>query len=148
MGTIDVLDDWASTLVLGDLLLKASEDARLDLLHHWQQGEFHHDYVFQVRSTSLELGSDILVVSTNCNAGIKELLLLSAVPERWALWRWRCPENADFEGQLPPILRHITTVHWFEPCKLLAADARSELRPEARRRQRGGGWIPVDQTEE
>ena len=32
------------------------------------------------------------------------------------------------------------TVHWFDPCELLADDARSELRPEFRRRQRGGGW--------
>jgi hypothetical protein len=27
-----------------------------------------------------------------------------------------------------------------DPCELLAADARSELRPEYRKRQEGGGW--------
>jgi Ribbon-helix-helix protein, copG family len=32
------------------------------------------------------------------------------------------------------------TEHWFDPCELLAPDARSELRPEYRRRQDGGGW--------
>ena len=29
---------------------------------------------------------------------------------------------------------------WFDPCELLRPDARSELRPEYRTRQQGGGW--------
>ena len=33
--------------------------------------------------------------------------------------------------------------HYFDPCELLVPDARSELRPEHRRRQRGGGWEKV-----
>ena len=33
-----------------------------------------------------------------------------------------------------------TTEHWFDPCDLLRGDARSELREEYRRRQKGGGW--------
>jgi hypothetical protein len=34
-----------------------------------------------------------------------------------------------------------TTEHWFDPCELLAPDARSELREEFRERQCGGGWM-------
>jgi hypothetical protein len=39
-------------------------------------------------------------------------------------------------------LSEARTVHWFEPCALLGPDARSELRPEFRERQEGGGWQP------
>jgi hypothetical protein len=52
----------------------------------------------------------------------------------------RCPRVPEFDGDLRPILARATTEHWFDPCELLAADARSELRPECRRRQEGGGW--------
>ena len=62
--------------------------------------------------------------------------------ERWALWNHRCPDNADFDGELPPLLARATTHHWFDPCELLTESARSELRPEFRKRQRGGGWEP------
>jgi hypothetical protein len=46
----------------------------------------------------------------------------------------------EFSGALVPVLERAVTEHWFDPCELLAADARSELRPEYRRRQAGGGW--------
>jgi len=32
------------------------------------------------------------------------------------------------------------TPHWFNPCELLLPTARSELRPEFREREVGGGW--------
>ena len=51
---------------------------------------------------------------------------------------------ADFSGELPPVLARAITEHWFDPCELLRSDARSELRPEHRRRQHGGGWEHVD----
>lgn len=37
-------------------------------------------------------------------------------------------------------LSSLLELHWFDPCALLAADTRSELRPEHRRMQKGGGW--------
>lgn len=122
-------------LSLGGLL--AVVDAHhggFTLLDHWTQGEFHHDVVLRLSD------EQVLVVATNCNGGVKELLLFDEVPSRWALWRWRCPDNPEFEGELPRVRARATTVHHFDPCELLKEDARSELRPEFRRRMRGGGW--------
>jgi hypothetical protein len=84
-----------------------------------------------------------LEVATNCNGGVKEVLCFNDVPDRWALWHHRCPNVADFSGQLAPILARSVTQHWFDPCELLRSDARSELRPEYRQQQRGGGWEQV-----
>ena len=79
-----------------------------------------------------------------CNGGVKELSFYDEVPTRDALWHERCPEG-DFADEPLPVLRErVRTVHWFDPCELLGADARSELRPEFRVRQRGGGWIPTE----
>ncbi len=72
---------------------------------------------------------------------MKEVLSFPSVPERLALWHWRCPENPDFTGALPPPLGAATTEHWFNPCELLTPDARSEYRAEHRERQCGGGWL-------
>ena len=132
------LERLADSLMLGALLdlLGAYE-----LLEHWQQGEFHHDVVLRVRDRSAKkLAGDVLVVSTNCNGGVKEVLCFAEVPARDALWHWRCPEASEFAGELPEVLGHAKTTHWFPPCDLLAADARSELRLEFRERQRGGGF--------
>jgi hypothetical protein len=71
---------------------------------------------------------------------VKEVLAFEALPDRWALWHWRCPHVADFFGDLPPMLGRVITAHWFDPCDLLRPDARSELREEFRERQPGGGW--------
>ena len=86
------------------------------------------------------LDGRVLVVTTNCNDGIKEVMLFAEVPERSALWHERCPENPEFTGELPQLLGRARTEHWFDPCRLLAETARSEYRPEHRRRQPGGGW--------
>lgn len=109
------------------------------LLAHWTQGEFHHDTIVRVAERGT-LPGDVLVIATNCNGGVKEVLCFAEVPERMALWKRRCPASPEFEGALPPILAEERTVHWFDPCELLADDARSELLPEHRRRQPGGGW--------
>jgi hypothetical protein len=82
-----------------------------------------------------ELPGRVLVVATNCNGGIKEVLCFAALPDRGALWHHRCPDAPDFDGELDPVLARAVTEHWFDPCELLAADARSELRPEYRRKR-------------
>ena len=127
----------ADTLVLGALLeeIRARYE-RYELLDHWTQGEFHHDVVVRV-------ATGVFVVATNCNGGVKEVLAFDIVPDRWALWHWRCPQVNDFAGDLPPIRARAVTTHWFDPCDLLVPDARSELRPEHRVRQLGGGWCAV-----
>ncbi len=133
------LQELADALVLGAFLetLRARH-GRYELVDHWTQGEFHHDVVVRVPD-------GVFVVATNCNGGVKEVLAFESVPDRWALWHWRCPHVADFSGDLPPILGHAITPHWFDPCDLLRADARSELREEYRERQRGGGWKMADE---
>jgi hypothetical protein len=135
---IDVL---GGTLVLGALLDEVRQTmGEFELLDHWQQGEFHHDVVLRVEPGE-RLPGGFLVVATNCNGGVKEVLCFAQLPERNALWRHRCPENAEFTGALPPILARSQTAHWFDPCELLLSDARSELLPEHRERQAGGGWV-------
>lgn len=136
----DAITKLAETRMLGALLtaLTESHDG-YELLSHWKQGEFHHDLVLRVRARA-GLPSDVLVVSTNCNGGVKELVCFDEVPERYALWHARCPENPEFQGELPPVRGYARTLHWFDPCELLADHARSELRPEFRKRQRGGGF--------
>lgn len=135
-----LLETLAARMTLGDLL----ETVRAicggyDLVQHHTQGEFHHDVVVRVR-TPRGLPGEYLVVSTNCNGGVKEVLCVAEAPDLDGIWRWRCPDNAEFRGAAPEILGIARTLHWFDPCELLVADARSELRPEHRERQRGGGW--------
>jgi hypothetical protein len=66
--------ELADELVLGALLerVRFRWDS-FELVDHWQQGEFHHDTVLRVRR-SAELPGSILVVATNCNGGVKEVL--------------------------------------------------------------------------
>jgi hypothetical protein len=137
-----LVDALAQNLGLGPLL----EDLRhrfggYELLDHWQQGEFHHDLLLRIDAKD-DLPGSVLVVATNCNGGVKEVLRFDRVPEQGALWRHRCPENSEFQGELPPILERAQTIHWFDPCELLLPDARSEYKPEHRERQPGGGWQP------
>jgi hypothetical protein len=136
------VESLASTLVLGALLDRLTERyGAYDLLAHWTQGEFHHDLVFGLPETArADLGGRVLVVATNCNGGIKEVLAFDEAPARSALWHHRCPTLPDFNGSLAPIRARAQTTHWFDPCELLGVDARSELRPDQRRRQDGGGW--------
>jgi len=131
----------ADTLSLGSLLDEVrGRFGAYELIDHWTQGEFHHDVVIRIVTPTAELPGSVLVVATNCNGGVKEVLSFDSVPERYALWHWRCPRVADFSGELPPILARAETTHWFDPCDLLVGSARSELREEFRERQSGGGW--------
>jgi hypothetical protein len=135
------LSELADTLVLGSLLERLQEEhGGYDLIAHWQQGEFHHDVVLRVSEPGALRGA-VLVVATNCNGGVKEVLAFDQVPDRSALWHRRCPTNAEFSGDAPEVLGSATTTHWFDPCELLRPDARSELREDFRVRQPGGGWM-------
>jgi len=135
-----MVEALSQNLVLGSLLSElVSTFGGYDIVDHWQQGEFHHDLVLRVPAAKTSPGN-VLVVATNCNGGVKEILRLEAVPERAALWHSRCPENPEFNGELPAILEAHRTVHWFDPCELLSPDARSEYREEFRERVPGGGW--------
>lgn len=135
-----VLERLAAHLALGSLLdVLVEEHGGYELVAHWKQGEFHHDVVLRVAQAS-QLPGDVVVVATNCNGGVKEVLCFDRIPDRYALWHARCPNNPEFHGELSPILAEIRTLHWFDPCALLDQHARSELRPEFRRRQRGGGF--------
>ncbi|MFO0681189.1 MAG: hypothetical protein U0234_04015 [Sandaracinus sp.] len=136
------LDVLARQLSLGDFLEGVRALAGdFELVGHHTQGEFHHDVIVRVRDAA-RLPGRVLVVATNCNGGVKEVLAFDEVPDVLALWRHRCPGNPGFAttAALPPILARATTLHFFDPCELLRDDARSELRPEHRARQPGGGW--------
>jgi hypothetical protein len=139
-AVVALVDRLARCLVLGTLLDDlTARFGGYELLAHWKQGEFHHDLVIRLPEVAW-LPGRVLVVATNCNGGIKEVLGLTDVPDRRALWHHRCPSAPEFKGELGPIVARATTEHWFDPCDLLAPNARSELRPEYRRRQEGGGW--------
>ena len=143
MGT-SFVDRLAGTLSLGTLLeLVTARYGSYELSAHWTQGEFHHDVVISLPdqlAAARDLGGAVLVVATNCNGGIKEVLVFDEVPDRAALWHHRCPAVAEFQGALTAIKARATTPHWFDPCEILVPDARSELLPEHRQRQAGGGW--------
>jgi hypothetical protein len=142
-----VVGELAEHLMLGTLLAEVRQRwSAYELLDHWQQGEFHHDVVLRVPSATHDLGGDVLVVATNCNGGVKEVLCFEQVPDRTALWHFRCPDSPEFQGEVPPMLASARTEHWFNPCVLLHPDARSELREEYRERQCGGGWMPRKPT--
>lgn len=130
--------ELARHLLLGELLdaVRASLGG-FEVVDHWQQGEFHHDLVLRVADCP-----PIVVVATNCNGGVKEVLCFDSVPNRNALWHDRCPDNPEFSGALAGKLDVARTIHWFDPCNLLRSDAYSEYKPEFRERQAGGGWQP------
>jgi hypothetical protein len=129
----------AQHLSLGDFLNAVrGKLGAFDVVEHWKQGEFHHDLVLKPHDP--QAAPPIVVVATNCNGGVKEVLFFDHTPERLALWHDRCPDNPEFSGEIPCKLDQARTVHWFDPCALLTEDARSEYRPEFRERQLGGGW--------
>lgn len=135
-----MLDMLGAHLMLGALLEDLRARGGYRLVDHWQQGEFHHDTVLEVDRDKCRLPGRFLVVATNCNGGIKEVLCFDQLPTHGGLWRMRCPTNPEFSGSLPTLLGSTRTSHWFDPCELLTDNARSELREEFRERQAGGGW--------
>jgi hypothetical protein len=143
---VTIVAKLARHLVLGSLLGDLSKRfGGYEIVAHWTQGEFHHDIVLRLPEIAGgQPPGRVLVVATNCNGGVKEVLCFPEVPDRFALWHHRCPAVREFSGVLPAILEQVITEHWFNPCELLSQDARSELRPEFRKRQVGGGWEPVE----
>lgn len=136
-----MLQPLACHLTLGSLLDALTQIAPdYQILTHWPQGEFHHDLVLRIPPASVNLPGPILVISSDCNGGVKELFCFPEVPSRWGLWHHRCPNSPEFSGDLPPLLAWIRTPLWFDPCTLLTPTAASEIKPEFRRRQPGGGW--------
>jgi hypothetical protein len=130
----------ARNLSLGSLLAELTASfGEYEILEHWQRGEFHHDLLLRVEPNG-KLPGPVLVVATNCNGGVKEILSFDEPPLESALWHHRCPASPEFSGELPPLLGHAKTVHWFDACALLTDDARSEYRSEFRERQPGCGW--------
>ena len=117
----------------GAMTIVEGQWANYKVCGHWTQGEFHHDVV-------IDIDSHCLIISTNCNGGVKEVLLLEEMPSQEQLWHWRCPENPDFSGKPLKLVAQVKTEAWHDPCEVLVPDARSELKPEFRRRQKGGGW--------
>jgi hypothetical protein len=134
------IEALACNLGLGALLSDLKDNfGGYEILEHWQRGEFHHDLLLRVEPKG-KLPGPVLVVATNCNGGVKEVLCLESAPREQALWHHRCPTSPEFSGEIPRLLGEARTVHWFDPCALLTDDARSEYRPEFRERQPGGGW--------
>ncbi len=142
MSIAPTIESLAATLDLGALLGRlTARYGTYNLVAHWTQGEFHHDVVVRLpEAARCDLGAEVLVVATNCNGGVKEVIAFDEVPLRGALWHERCPDVPEFVGTLAPVRARARTLHWFDPCELLLTTARSELRPEHRRRQEGGGW--------
>lgn len=120
----------------------------VDPVDHWTQGEYHHDVVVRVRTAPAGLPGNVVIISTNCNGGVKEVLCFDEVPDRLGLWHHRCPDNPEFAGDIPLILGSFSTIHWKDPCGLLGEDAYNEYKADYRRRQRGGGWVPLESDEE
>ena len=100
MATIDRL---AGHLGLGALLNELSASfGVIEHLDHWKQGEFHHDLLLRIPNATPALLGRVLVVATNCNGGVKELLCFDRLPERSALWHERCPETPSSRGRFRP----------------------------------------------
>jgi hypothetical protein len=99
-----LLRELADSMMLGSLLERLRDKlGGYELVDHWQQGEFHHDVVLRVRGREL-LPGDFIVVATNCNGGVKEVLCLDELPDRMGLWQMRCPSNPEFVGEEPTVL--------------------------------------------
>lgn len=117
-----VLQELADQLVLGDVLNVLDRDhGGFELIAHRPKGEYHQDLV--VRVNTGVFGGEILVIGTNCNGGVKELIALSSVPDHSALWRWRCPTAPQFQGTLDDIRGVARTIHWSDPAQLLEETA-------------------------
>ncbi len=143
-ATCDLTPLTASTVLSSLLGVLRKEFGGYQVMEHWKQGEFHHDVVVKVAQAGPGLPGDVLVIATNCNGGIKELLCFDEVPNRWALWHYRCPHAPEFSGDLPAIRGAVRTKIWYDPCSLLGVDGPSELKPEFRERMPGGGWCYAD----
>jgi hypothetical protein len=115
------IDGFAGCIVLRTLLDALTRRyGGYEIVAHWTRGDMHHDVVVMLPQEAVrDLPGRVLVVATNGNALIKEVLCFAAVPDRDALWHHRCPEVMEFTGELAPILARATTEHWVEPGEVL-----------------------------
>src|SRR5213075_1388037 len=98
------VETLARHLGLGSLLADLQQNfGGYEIIDHWQRGEFHHDLLLRVNAEA-RLPGPVLVVATNCNGGVKEVLCFESAPEESALWHFRCPDSPEFAGALPPML--------------------------------------------
>jgi len=119
---MSALERLAQTMTLGNLLDALRDQyGSFEIVNHWQQGEFHHDLVFRLPCPVRDMPGEILVVSSNCNGGIKELLCFAQAPTHESLWQERCFENA--QSHSTAVLARARTVHWFDPCELMISSA-------------------------
>ena len=82
---MDVVESLARNLGLGSLLSDLrTEFGGYEILDHWQRGEFHHDLLLKVRADG-KLPGPVLVVATNCNGGVKEILSFGTPPRGGAV---------------------------------------------------------------
>jgi hypothetical protein len=121
--TDSVVEQMCSSRLLGPFLAELRERyGRYQLIDRWTQGEYHHDIVIGVPADArADKIPQFVVVAINCNGGIKEVMGFDKVPQRDALWHYRCPENPEFRGELPPMRLQLRTEHWFDPRELLTA---------------------------
>lgn len=116
-----MLNSLAGELLLGHLLQRLRDEfGTYELLDHWTVGEYHHDILIRIDQDGAQLPGNVMVVSTNCNGGLKALMCFAEPPSRDALWRLRCgePKPSDEEP-----LATARTLHWFDPTALIEESA-------------------------
>lgn len=75
-----MLEALERELSLGDLLDRLRVICgSFELLGHHTQGEFHHDVTVRIPEGG-PLPGRVLVVATNCNGGVKEILAFDEAP--------------------------------------------------------------------
>jgi hypothetical protein len=94
------IDALAQTLDLGSLLDEVTRRwGAYDLVAHWTQGEFHHDVVLRLGEGALaDLPARVLVVATNCNGGVKEVLCFDDAPGPLGALAPPLPGRRGFRG--------------------------------------------------
>ncbi len=122
-----MIDSLAQELLLGHLLQRLQDEfSDFELLAHWTKGEYHHDIVVKLGDQK-SLPGPVLVVSANCNGGIKELLCFDTAPSEEELWTLRDENLATDE--LPAVLAAAKTIHWVDPIGLVRRPTMADMRP-------------------
>ncbi len=140
------IDGLARCLTIGALLsVMTRRFGGYEIVAHWTHGDLHHDIVVMLPApATADLPGRVLLVATNAEGGIKEVLCFSDVPDRSALWHHRCPDALEFSGELLPILGRATTQHWFDPSELLKS-ARIAAKGEHSEPRRPAGTFDRDE---
>lgn len=117
------VESLAAQLVLGDVLLELRRrHGQWDLVAHWEQGEHHHDLVIRLPESAEADYPKVLVIGTNSTGGVKEIYAFDEVPDRDALWHYRCPELVAYWEPLPVLRAAARTNHWLDPRALLGEE--------------------------